>query len=62
MSLQDDVFDVQEALKGTPEQRAFERIEAALWKYEAGCERYRKIMDAARSGFWAVQEVMGKND
>lgn len=58
MSLQDDVFDVREALAGKPELEAFERIEAILWGQETGLARYRKIMDAARTGFWALQEVV----
>jgi exonuclease VII small subunit len=34
MSIQDDVFDVAAKLKGTEEEKHFERIVNRLWRYE----------------------------
>ena len=42
MSLQDDIFDIADILKGKPEAKQFERICAHLYETESENERLRK--------------------
>lgn len=39
MSIQDDVFDVEHVLRGSPVSEQFVRIYKALWHYEDRCEK-----------------------
>ena len=52
MSMQDDIFDVEAAVKGTPEAKAFDRIYTYLGNLEREIEvlqpKVRVIEDFAR--------------
>lgn len=49
MSLQDDVFDVEAALKDKPEAEAFKSIVVRLWEYE-------KDLEVARTELRVIRE------
>jgi cell fate (sporulation/competence/biofilm development) regulator YmcA (YheA/YmcA/DUF963 family) len=53
MSLQDDIFDIREALKGKPEAKAFKRIEAHINNLDAVFEQWQWI-DSQLKGAAAV--------
>jgi hypothetical protein len=46
MALQDDIFDVYDALQGTPELKSFERIIIALNAMERDSDNYTDLCDA----------------
>lgn len=47
MSIQDDIFDVENALEGKQESESFDRIHAYLGKLEREIEVYRNFYKAA---------------
>lgn len=55
MSIQDDLFDVQAALKRKPEARAFGRLTVYLGQLEMQLERQREILDGLRAGLKALE-------
>lgn len=64
MSIQDDVFDVLDELKGKPLHPAMERIEARLWLYEESHDALLKFVnsvDDMESSIEKIKEVYRKN-
>jgi len=47
MSIQDDIFDVEHALKGNPEEESFDRIYTYLGYLERELEDYRAFYKSA---------------
>jgi len=57
MALQDDIFDVGEAVKDTPAEAAFERICSALNALELDADNYVRLSDALMS----IQSVLNRS-
>lgn len=53
MALQDDIFDVEEALKGKAEAEAFDRIQDHLNRVEVRNREMRAIIDGLQIGMKA---------
>lgn len=62
MSIMDDVFDVREALKGKPEQKAFKRIEDALWRMENALSERNSTLEALRRGAIALKGLADRGE
>lgn len=63
MSIQDDIFDVLDALKGKPEDKAFQRILARFQTAETNELNYEKVINAIAEGRKAlawIDEEFGK--
>jgi len=61
MSLQDDIFDVDNTLEGcAPEaQKAFHRIMAHLNEIESEHEEYESVLKDLNAGMRAVDKIAG---
>ena len=46
MSLMDDVFDLRDHLKDTPQAELFDNIETRLWAYEEWIDKNRPLLQA----------------
>lgn len=58
MSLQDDIFDVRDALKKRPEAKGFDRIVEALNYAETTADEATKDLSAIRNGLRALKKLM----
>jgi hypothetical protein len=54
MSIQDDIFDVQDALKDKPEAEAFERIYDHIGKVETRLLKAETTLDTIQDGAAAL--------
>lgn len=58
MSLQDDIFDIQEALKRKPPEReAFNRVCSALYSLEEDADKRDKLLSDLVKGAVALRKV-----
>lgn len=57
MALQDDIFDVQDALKGKPESKSFNRIIKHLNAIETNYETQEKVLSALGAGLRALNWI-----
>lgn len=58
MSLQDDIFDVRDALKKLPEAKGFDRIVEALNYYEVEYDKAAADLSAIRNGLRVLKKFM----
>jgi len=56
MSIQDDIFDIRDALKRKPEKEAFERICQVLYSLEEDVVNYDKLC----KGLGLVRDVLNE--
>jgi hypothetical protein len=47
MSLMDDVFDLRDHLKDTPQAKLLDNIETRLWAYEEWIDKHKPLMQVA---------------
>lgn len=57
MSLQDDIFDVRDALKNLPEKQSFERIEKYLNSLEEANDEMIEFINGLKSGAKALRKL-----
>lgn len=57
MSLQDDIWDCQDALEGTDQEEAFERVYKALAVFETRAEKAEKALERLRNGAYALRQL-----
>lgn len=57
MSLQDDIFDIQDALKGKPELKTFKKVMKFYSAMEAEHDNNLKILDAVSTGIRALKYI-----
>jgi hypothetical protein len=57
MSIQDDIFDVEDALKDKPEYEQFERVVTYLGNLERNLEVYNSFYRAAVDLRVAIQKI-----
>ena len=57
MALQDDIFDIQAALHGKPEQRAFTRIVKHMNAAETLAGNQEKVLNALAGGIKALRWI-----
>ena len=62
MSLQDDIFDVRDALKRKSEKKGFDRIVAALNYYETEYDKLSEIVSDLRKGLGAIKTILASTD
>jgi hypothetical protein len=57
MGIQDDIFDVSDALKNKPEAKAFKRIVKYLAMLEKTDDENSNILSRLRDGFAAIRDL-----
>ena len=62
MSLQDDIFDIEDALKGKPEAEGFRRIVRALANFEEENDNLEKVFAALKRGAEAVKYLLTEGE
>ncbi|MER9961653.1 hypothetical protein NKJ72_11910 [Mesorhizobium sp. M0045] len=62
MTIQDDIFDVADVLKGKPESKTFKRITAHLVRIEGEADQSAEVLRRLREGLSALRhlEKMGR--
>lgn len=62
MSLQDDIFDVADALKKLPESGQFDNIMDVFNEMERDLEKARHQLSRLKAGALAIRELFGPLD